>query len=296
MKIRQDIEILRFLSAFGIVMFHAKTKGACVGYSGLIFFVVLSVFLTGRFVSIKKRARRLLVPWVICSIFYGVLNLIIQKPFISLNNGLVAGILFGTQYHLWYLPFVFVVLVVIDAIKTKLPKFVVSYIGGVLAVIALMSSWFWRGPSIELGYPWAQYAHAIPGVFVGMFFYGFGATDKKYGILLLILLLLGTLVSIPLSGVGLPYLIVVVLFSVILFYPVTLSEHFNITKISSLSFGIYLIHPLFLTIINYSNIHIGIVLPIVVFFNSALSVWIVKEKIFKEDECLISKINRFGKR
>ena len=114
MKIRQDIELLRVLSALGIVWFHSETKGSNFGHSGLIFFLILSVFLGGgqQNSSIQKRAKRLLVPWLIWFAYYGAINLVLQKSVIPLNNGLIAGVLSGPRIHLWYLPFIFFVLII----------------------------------------------------------------------------------------------------------------------------------------------------------------------------------------
>jgi len=151
---RQDIELLRLFCIFGIIWVHANAPQKAFGFSCLFAFLTLSVFLSGNRkdmkYSILKRGRRLLVPWAFWFIVYGIANYCRHADIVSLNNGLVAGILSGTSLHLWYLPYIFICLVVVDIIKSKKtglarnewnkPFFQVFWEGSFLAWTALNST------------------------------------------------------------------------------------------------------------------------------------------------------------
>ena len=102
---RQDIEILRVFSVFGIVWYHSNVVGGDYAYSGLIFFVILSAYLSGPAkldfrLDFLMRAQRLLVPWLIWYFVYGLVNVIRGRPLVDTSNGLIAGILQGPSIHL----------------------------------------------------------------------------------------------------------------------------------------------------------------------------------------------------
>lgn len=161
MKVRQDIEILRVLSAFGIVWFHSGAPGRAFAYSGLVIFIILSVYLSqhgNQHIStrFKIRARRLLVPWSIWFTFYGLIRLLTQKPLRPLENGAIAGVLSGPSSHLWYLPFTFVLLVIIDSARVKLPPSILAWTGYALAILAFVSWGRWSVPENPSEYLWMQ--------------------------------------------------------------------------------------------------------------------------------------------
>ncbi|NJK36307.1 MAG: acyltransferase family protein [Oscillatoriales cyanobacterium SM2_3_0] len=279
-KIRQDIEVLRLISALGIVWYHSGARGANIGYSGLIFFVILSVFLVShKKISIQKRARRLLLPWLIWFVFYGVLNKITDEPFVNLKNGFLPGILAGSLIHLWYLPFIFIVLVTIDVIKNIFSSSTLAHTGAILAIILLIFSDQWREPTIALGYPWEQYAHATPAVLIGLFFRGFDQIGTKLRTFLLLLILFASIHSTVFSSVGIPYTIGAIAFSSILLYPLPIPERFNIINMSKLSLGIYLIHPFLLMVAHKLSLHPGILLSIIIFLASSLLIWILTKSL-----------------
>lgn len=274
MKIRQDIELLRILSAFGIVWFHSKISGSNYGYAGLIFFLILSVYLGGgqKNISLQKRARRLLIPWCVWFVFYGAINLLLQKPLVPLHNGLIAGLLAGPRIHLWYLPFVFFVLILMDAIKPRINLSILAYSGAVLAIVILMTSGLWCESIIRLGQPWAQYAHAVPSIFVGVFFLGFHAINKKFSIPLLMLMLLASAYK-PQSDFY-AYTIGIFAFSLLLLQ-IPIPAIIDVRPVSQLSLGIYLLHPfLILMARRLDLIHLGIILPVIVYILSGIFVWL----------------------
>jgi peptidoglycan/LPS O-acetylase OafA/YrhL len=76
----QAIEFLRVIAALGIVFFHAKTGFSEIGYAGLVAFLVLSLSLEvginyERKRSIKNLALTFIIPFLIWSVIYALLNL-----------------------------------------------------------------------------------------------------------------------------------------------------------------------------------------------------------------------------
>ena len=64
MRKRADIEFLRVLSTFGIVWFHSGVFGHEFAYSGLIVFLILSMYLAGGsgaadVLTLRRRLERL---------------------------------------------------------------------------------------------------------------------------------------------------------------------------------------------------------------------------------------------
>ena len=115
----------RLLAVVGIIWFHAHAPGAVIGYAGLAFFLLLLVHLAlpqamrarpkahrapafWRYAA--GRGQRLLLPWLIASVAYGLLKLV------DVSRGAPFGAEFrpsmwltGPALHLWFLPFAFAV-------------------------------------------------------------------------------------------------------------------------------------------------------------------------------------------
>lgn len=175
--IRQDIEHCRVLAAYGVICYHNGGFGNQIGYAGLIIFLILSVYLAGDSSprSPADRARRLLTPWLIWFSFYGIIRVFAGKTLLNTQLSPLASVLFGTASHLWYLPYALMVLIFVDQARRLFSPQSVAYFGASMAMLSLAASAVWREPSILIGYPWAQYAHATPAVFAGLFFMGMNA-------------------------------------------------------------------------------------------------------------------------
>lgn len=101
----------RLISAFIVVWVHLAV-GPFGG--GAFMLATISLALTakpdGR--NISERARRLLIPWVLWSVIYGVVRGIAAywhgQPILDAFPDGWSTILSGTSFHLWYLPFAFV--------------------------------------------------------------------------------------------------------------------------------------------------------------------------------------------
>ena len=79
MKRNLGVELLRLLSTFGIVWFHSGTTAKEFAYSGLVVFLVLSMYLGGKHGSadkqtFRRRVERLIIPWLFWCVIYAGLN------------------------------------------------------------------------------------------------------------------------------------------------------------------------------------------------------------------------------
>jgi len=113
-----NIERLRVLSAFGVASFH--THDWFPRSFGIIGFVVLLLSFCAFVVNrpepyvlrdlAKRKAERLLKPWLFWSVVYGALGLAkVIRMDVSFSDVFSATMfLTGTRIHLWFLPFAFV--------------------------------------------------------------------------------------------------------------------------------------------------------------------------------------------
>jgi surface polysaccharide O-acyltransferase-like enzyme len=114
-----NIERLRILSAAAIVCFHTCGDLSIARHLGtvgiLVFLISLCAFVVNRpepldpAIAIKRKARRLLKPWLFWSMVYGILPLLKvfhrDVPFSDAFSWTM--LVTGTRIHLWFLPFAF---------------------------------------------------------------------------------------------------------------------------------------------------------------------------------------------
>jgi len=281
MQKRHDIELLRVVSAFGIVWFHAEAIGRVYSYGGLIVFLMLSTYFAGcRALSdsnhLLYRAKRLLLPWFFWFIVYGIINFFIGKSIVPIDNGIIAGVLSGPNIHLWFLPFIFVCLVTFDYVRMCFELENIGLASALLAIVILLSTPLWRFESIQLGYPYAQYAHALAGVLLGIFFSCYKSVSLNS--LLLLSLLVAAIVSLYFdSGVGIPYLIGISVGCILLSHQSKMRYLKGVQIISPLMFGVYLLHPLILKSLIYFSPHLGLMLPVITFILSTIMIWLLNK-------------------
>ncbi|OOY29401.1 hypothetical protein BMI90_03920 [Thioclava sp. L04-15] len=174
------IDYLRLIAAFAIVWFHANAPGHSIAYAGLAFFLVL-LGMPSR-AGIADRARRLLRPFLVWSVIYGAARIAL-----SLARGepsfdwVEPSMLFtGTQLHLWFLPFAFVVGQIYRVITSNHLVMAIPIAGAALALIFAQvnqppfAQWLYGIVPIGLGYcyfrcgalvvfPWAVCAMLLLG-------------------------------------------------------------------------------------------------------------------------------------
>ena len=264
MRQNQGIELLRIVGAAAVVWFHSGAVGHEYFYFGLSLFIILSVQFEvghnwGRSKSFRHRVWRLLWPWLIWFSLFGLISLLRGRPPIFLENGIIAGILWGSQGHLWYLPFIFTVLCGVDALKLAASRAQIFYSSVFLLLLILTAVPIWRPWSLQIGVPFAQYMQAssavLLGAIIGIYKY------IKYGDLGLYIVFFG-LVCVGLAsydGVAWPHLIAALLILAALKFGSKILLPICILPISNCMFGVYLIQYLCLSATK-----------IVVSFNEAL--------------------------
>lgn len=266
---KPEIELFRIISIFGIVWYHSGVKyGRELGYGGLVFFIIISVYFaaTSRHEkSVFLRVERLLIPYLLWSIFYGVFNLGTKGYFFPKQYTPLMAVLVSPSIHLWFLPFLFFVLLTIDHIRNLLRTDSFILLTGVFTILLISFSPIWRGFSFMV--PFGQYAHAIPAVSIGIFLAGFQRKATWYITMATIIITVLIMVLKQQSGMGIPYL-VGLLPSYFLLTENTLfqGKEFLFTA-SSATFGIYLSHAFILHLLIYIGIS-GFFLPVAAFLIS----------------------------
>ena len=254
-SLRQDIELLRIVSAFGIVWFHAGRDVWGIGYGGLVVFLILSGFFStiqsGERRSVPqillRRGSRLLVPWAIWMVLYGIRNHFIDRNLIEIDRGWFNGLLAGTRIHLWFLPYVFAVSVALDLLVPRANLAWLGRISALASVAVLGSISLWWPWAVAHGYPTQQYCHAMAALLIGVFLACAPKVGRGWLVGLLFLLLGSVVLQIPWRGqfVGVPYLTGAGLCAWLLLKPPSLPDWLDVTPISHCTFGVYLSHVLF---------------------------------------------------
>lgn len=120
---RSSIDLARFVAAFGVVVAHAYVSpNDWVGHLSLGLFLILTAFLAvqsaqraGGNYPFLPRAQRLILPWLVWSAFYRVLDMAISENpdrFVPLSDPWT--LLYGSTIHLWFLPFVALAMVLVQ--------------------------------------------------------------------------------------------------------------------------------------------------------------------------------------
>ena len=253
----------RLLAVIGIIWFHAQAPGAYIGYSGLSFFVLLMMGLALPQIAAQReqrhrapaflryaaaRGRRLLVPWLVASAFYGGLKLIEVVRGASFSAEFTKEMwVTGTALHLWFLPFAFAMTLALWPVGhwlRKAPVWVwppLTLIFGGGALVALAGMQVTAQPV-----PLAQWAYALPAVLLGTALaLGRENIVSMMGILALfvgIALMMSWTVGLFQIGVA----GIVLIFCTLIYIPPTALSG----RAARASLWIYLIHPAVLTVVQ----------------------------------------------
>ena len=277
---RIDIELLRIISAFGIVWLHsAMPLGREVSYGGLIFFVIIAAYFTTVSNRPNKpitRFKRLIIPCAIWSVLYGLLNLVGKGNICPENYRLFNCILSTPSTHLWYLPYIYLVTVLIEQSKAVFSKQRIGFFCSIVAIILMLAAPTWS--VFTLASPWNLYLHALPAVLIGTFLGCYDSLEKNFRLFILsgiITSIVITVSTLP-DGVGIPYLSGTLPSLVLLTSDVLKKYQLNIRPLSSLMYGVYLIH-LALVLIFLSIGFNNYFLPFVAFGLSVLLIYAIKK-------------------
>lgn len=278
---RIDIEFIRVLACLGIVYFHAGVLSGinnAIAYSGLVVFVLISVFYSGKHQKtdqVVSLAKKIMVPYFIWSVIYFSLYYVSGKSISEIVGW--KTIISGTSIHLWYLPFIFLVLVIVGRIKNFIPLKVLSGMSGVLFTVWLYFSPAWRA-NVDV-VPFAQYMHALGGVFLALSVASL-ARWISYGSLCAGILMCIYLFQFGDYGISVVYCISAVVAFLLTIKPTSITKTEKlVTLLSSLTFSIYLVHPFGLAIMSKLNLGGNIVTPALVFAFSGAGIWILRKVI-----------------
>lgn len=260
------LELVKFLAICEIVCFHAKAPWSQYIYV-LPIFMILSISFVANSTSpisiqLKKSFKRFLMPWIFWSAFYAVLKIIqaliggysIQDEF---NWSMLIA---GTAIPLWYLPYAFIslnlVFFIIKHFNFKLNtknSHLIAIFGG---IVLLISSFFF--PIVKENYPFGEWLYLLPAIPIGMlfssFYYKFLKLQFNYGVWIVIII---SIIAIYFDRrVGSAHLFASCLCSFVFSLEPPKANSF-IYYLGKISYGIYLIHSLWIAILLYLGIKLS---------------------------------------
>ena len=275
---RSDIELLRIVSAFGIVWFHSGVSfGHEISYGGIIAFVILSAYfaMISNKTDLLPKVFRLLIPCLVWAIIYAGFKYVRGVDVFPQDLNFISKILTTPSIHLWYLPFIFFVVLFINMLKKYLPVNIIGISSVFIAIIIILIAPIWR----ELNFisPFGQWAHAFSAVFIGIFF---GAADKInsklfYSSLLLVFASIVYVTILKVEDFGVTYLAGFIPCLILLSRSSLIKKNRIILTLSSTTLGIYLLHILVLFVLQYLGV-VGFLFPIMAFVLSLIIVYISK--------------------
>jgi surface polysaccharide O-acyltransferase-like enzyme len=306
-----NIERLRILSAFGVASFHTHDWfPRSIGVAGFIIlllsycaFVVNKPEPYGIAKVARRKAERLIKPWLFWSVIYGMLGLA-KMVYENVSFSEVFSptmLLTGTRIHLWFLPFAFVAALVLAWIHKRIVGVRDSYTiitavsFGALCVFGCSIIQSHLHPPTPLA-QWILGLPAIPlGFAIGRIKILQKTEDRKKYFVFVILSALaacgGCVVFDRLChGIWLNYSskFAVRYFVSLVIFCAALNWRGKLDPISaslaSLSYGIYLVHPLVLVPFYLFNIAIQhpLLLLFLVLSVSSLITFILKKTPLKQ--------------
>lgn len=284
---RTDIEFFRIIAAFGVVWFHAELDvWRSIAYGGLIYFVILSSYfsmVSSRQYTLFDRVRRIIFPYFFWFIFYLLLLFFANKSINPKNLPLTSYMITSPSVHLWFLPFVFIVLCFIDVVKKVMNnhhKSIVCISSALFSVILIVASPIWRAYSLPV--PLAQYVHVAAAVFIGVFLSCSRGVSKSLVLSLILILISSMLWMIYLNqpAIGVSYLVGFMPCILLLAKESLFGKSSLILFIASMSFGVYLVHMFWVMILRHFDVT-DVSLPITSFLLSILCVWMIKRYLSK---------------
>lgn len=259
-----NIERLRILAAIFVASFHIHWSfPRSIGVIGFIILMLsFSVFVVNKPKKysvanlMKRKSQRLMKPWLFWSGIYGALGLIkviyTSVPFSDVFY--VTMFLTGTRPHLWFLPFAFfatLLLALFHRLTINISKLVCIIVSSLVGTLCLFGCSILR--SRELQTPFEQWILGVPAIPIG-FALGYSliletAHERRNCYLWINFLMIVTSVTLGLLGYSnifaINHCISVALVSCALYWRGELDPISH--KVATLSYGIYLIHPLVVT-------------------------------------------------
>ncbi|MEJ2704092.1 MAG: acyltransferase [Sedimentisphaerales bacterium] len=303
-----SVERLRILAIFGIVWFHSENaSGRSIGYAGLPIFLMLFYALSVRkskpedfFVFAKKKARRLLKPWIFWVVVYTVCMVAKQMMEGASVSKVFSNfiILAGPRIHLWYMPFAFLSGLLVNSLQRTTqrvsPRVLVlggALAGGFLLFCCSTATTFITMMAVKWNTPSPQWIFALPaiplGFSIGRVYSSFGGQVRRQRLLYLCIVVAVEVVCVTMLcfhyvQLIIPYGIAIVFVCVAFLGKARCSE--TLLKLSSVTFGIYLIHPLIGSIFDFSGLCTAypFVTITTIFIVSALIIMVLQKTPLKQ--------------
>lgn len=252
---RKGIEIARFIAAFGVVVAHAEASPTdWVGHLSLALFGILTAYLAvksaeraGGSYAYLPRAKRLILPWVVWSLFYWVVEAVITdgpdkfRPLVD-----PWSLLYGGYIHLWFLPFIGLAMVLVSPAVTFVttPERLWGALGLLLGLSAPL---FWAHQALQLPAPLAQWAFTLPCYALGLLLAKAHGLGRSSGALAAGVALSALAVWM---GQAAPWTFTVLagLVGFELFWRLPVTGKWAL-HLGQVAFGIYLIHPFLMLVI-----------------------------------------------
>jgi peptidoglycan/LPS O-acetylase OafA/YrhL len=266
-----NIERLRFLASAGILWYHLESVPyASVGYAGLpIFLMVFSALIVQRSVEepfqefVSKRFSRLILPWLFWSCVYAVL-VVVKHAVKSRETGDFPSqyYLIGSYIHLWFLPYAFIMGLLIYVIHRVVWSKVDQRLTVGCLVVISFSVWFIGAhflTNLLSNYrytpPFPQWVFGFPGILVGCAIgYSLGLSKRARITAMIAIMASSVIMAILLSNQGIrqtviPYGIGITCVCLLFMIPGKSDpiSHF----LASLTYGIYLVHPMVVSVIHF---------------------------------------------
>lgn len=258
---RSALDVLRVAACFGIVWFHTQAPGAVIGYAGLPALIALSVALSSPPNSrtpfgeiVRKRAQRLLLPWIFwCGIYSAkqVAAAAVQRSDMS-EEFQWWMLLTGPSIHLWFLPYIFVATLMASWWRSlKLPELfaLTAALAGLSAAFLLCSYW---QSAYSLTRPLAQWSFGLPAIFVGLALPNVRDQKPRFtGAAAAVLTILTVSLAcwlIDWRDLIIPYLVGTAAVAGAWVSQCRLGP--NMAWLGEMSYGVYLIHPLVISVVQ----------------------------------------------
>lgn len=245
---RQSIDLARFLAAFGVVIAHHRLSPAdLVGNTSLGLFLILTAYLSGASAERHggrypwdRRARRILIPWLVWCVLYRIEEFVITDgpgKYAVLSDP--WSLLVGPLIHLWFLPFIMLAMALVQPV-TRLVRDERGLVLGLLALLLLWPPLSWVVEFVPAPMPLPQWGFALPFYVYGLLLapaHRMGRVSWLIGTVAVI-----SVVNWALTGMGWAFcgLLAALLFEMFWRLPL---RHPLLPALGRVAFGIYLMHP-----------------------------------------------------